>query len=122
MSGQVIWIHSSLNGRVHAIKRIGGADLDFDPATPGIQPLAVVPDQTLASNLGERVIVQTYLDPSKPDIAADCFASMTEDTPGTHKLFITEVNVILNDALIQGGQGGYIVAIDITDPKRPFEA
>ena len=66
--------------------------------------------------------MQTYLDPSKPDIAADGFASMTEDTPGTRKLFITEVNVILNDALIQGGQGGYIVAIDITDPKRPFEA
>lgn len=122
VSGAYIWIHSSLNGRVHAIRKAGGAELDFDPAVPGIQPLALVPDQTLASNLGEPVVVQTYIDPSKADTALDGVDAMTDSTPGTRKLFITEVNVILNDALIQGAQGGYVVALDITDPRNPFEA
>ncbi|PRC93420.1 PQQ-binding-like beta-propeller repeat protein [Solimicrobium silvestre] len=104
ISDGIIWIHSSLNGRIHAIRQIGGAELDFDPTTPGIQPLALVPDQQLASNLGEPVIVTV---PS---------------TTGARKLFVTEVNVILNDALIQGGQAGFVVAMDITDPAHPFEA
>jgi outer membrane protein assembly factor BamB len=121
LSGGLLWIHSSLNGRVHAVKRIGGAEVDFDDATPGTQPLPVVADQKLASNLGEPVIVSTYLDPAKSD--ADLADAATADsTPGTRKLFITEVNVILNDALVQGREGGYIVAIDITDPRQPFEA
>ena len=29
VSGGFIWIHSSLNGRVHAIERSGGAELDW---------------------------------------------------------------------------------------------
>lgn len=122
VSGGLIWIHSSFNGRLHAVKRVGGAELDFDAAKPGIQPFAIVPGEKLASNLGEPVIVRTYVDPLKLDAMIDGTELITEDTPETRKLFITEVNVILNDALIQGGQGGYIVAIDITDPMRPFEA
>lgn len=121
VSGGLIWIHSSFNGRLHAIKRRGGAELDFDSVKPGIQPFPIVPDQTLASNLGEPVIVRTHVDSQRPDEAEDG-TDLTEDGPDTRKLFITEVNVILNDALIQGAQGGYIVAIDITDPRRPFEA
>jgi len=78
VSGAFIWIHSSLNGRVHAIRKAGGAELDFDPAAPVIQPLALVLDQTLASNLGEPVVVQTYIDPSKADTALDGADSMTD--------------------------------------------
>lgn len=104
VTADYIWIHSSFNGRLHAIKRAGGAEVDFDTSQPGIQPYAIVGDQRLASNLGEPVIV--------PVLKSD----------GVHSLFITEVNVILNDALIQGDQGGYIVAIDITNPKKPLEA
>ncbi len=122
ISGPFIWIHSSLYGRVHAIKRVGGGEIDFDPVMPGIQPLALVPDQLLASNLGEPVIVKTYVDTSKSDDALDSISSSTDFMVGVRKLFITEVNVILNDALIQGGQGGYIVALDITNPLKPFEA
>ncbi|MET3133467.1 outer membrane protein assembly factor BamB [Oxalobacteraceae bacterium GrIS 1.11] len=118
VSDGLIWVHSSFNGRVHALKLVGGAELDFDPSKPGIQPLALTPDQKLASNLGEPVIVRTQLDPTKLDSALLANSS----TAGTRKLFITEVNVILNDALIQGGQGGFVVALDITDPGHPFEA
>ncbi|HAT31298.1 MAG TPA: hypothetical protein DCW29_10740 [Janthinobacterium sp.] len=118
VSDGLIWIHSSLNGRIHALKRAGGAELDFDASKPGIQPLALTPDQKLASNLGEPVIVRTQLDPQKLDSALDANAPAA----GTRKLFITEVNVILNDALLQGGQGGFVVALDITDAAHPFEA
>ena len=102
--GDTLWIHSSFNGRLHAIKRVGGAEVDFDTTKPGVQPYAIVADQQLASNLGEPVVV--------PVVKAD----------GVHQLFITEVNVILNDALVQGDQGGYVVAIDITNPAKPVEA
>ncbi|WP_230969762.1 outer membrane protein assembly factor BamB family protein [Nitrogeniibacter aestuarii] len=104
----LIWIHSSLNGRLHAIRQIGGQEIDFDPATPGIQPYAITPGEILASNLGEPVIVTTPV--ANPAL------------PGLRKLFITEVNVIINDAVEQGDQVGFVVAIDITDPRRPVEA
>jgi outer membrane protein assembly factor BamB len=122
ISGGLIWIRSSLNGRLHALRRIGGAELDFDPTTPGIQPLALLPDQTLASNLGEPVIVRTYIDPARSDASLPGTDASVQSIPGTRNLFITEVNVILNDALVHGGAVGYVVAIDITDPRRPFEA
>lgn len=122
ISGGLIWIHSSLNGRVHALKQLGGAELDFNSAIPGIQPLSLVPDQTLASNLGEPVIVRTRLNSTLADLAGIGDELVTDDTPGMRKLFITEVNIILNDALVQGSQGGFIVAIDITDPSKPVEA
>ena len=121
VSGPNIWIHSSLNGRLHAVRRIGGAEIDFDPATPGTQPMPIVADQTLASNLGEPVVVWTFLDTSKSDANAGDITA-TDNTVGLRKLFITEVNVILNDALVQGGQAGYIVAIDITNSAHPVEA
>jgi outer membrane protein assembly factor BamB len=119
ISGGLIWIHSSFNGRIHALRLNNGLEVDFDAATPGIQPLSIATDQILASNLGDPVIVRTWNHPSMSDEDLD---EDDEGRPGVRKLFVTEINVILNDALVQGGQIGYIIAIDITNPSRPFEA
>jgi outer membrane protein assembly factor BamB len=105
--GSLLWIQSSFYGRLHAVRKTGGNEVDFDPATPGTQPFIVAPDQVLASALGQPVIVST----------GGC-----THAAGTRKLFITELNVILNDALVQGAEGGLIIAIDITNPAAPFEA
>lgn len=117
LSGEYLWVHSSLNGRLHAVRRRGGGEVDFDRARPGVQPFAVLPDAVLASSLGEPVILRTRRD------GAD--GLVEQDDAGGHglrTLFITEVNVILNDALVQGREVGHVVAIDITDPLAPFEA
>jgi polyvinyl alcohol dehydrogenase (cytochrome) len=121
ISGDFLWIHSSFNGRIHALRRVGGAEVDFDASTPGIQPFAVVPDLALASSLGEPVIVRTHTDPSRCDIGPGG-VDATSQGSRTRELFISEVNVILNSAIFQGSETGYVVAIDITDPTHPFEA
>ena len=98
-----VWILSSLYGRLHAVERDGGAEIDFDPSTPEIDPLAIAPDRDFASSLGEPVIFET---------------------PGEHglrTLFVAGINVILNDALVQGREAGMIVALDITNAHQPFE-
>jgi len=118
----VIWIHSSFNGRLHAIERTGGAEIDFNPAISGIQPFSVLPDQPLASSLGEPVIIRTHLNPSLSDDDEGTETLQSGSQSGMRTLFITEVNVILNDALVQGKEGGYVVAIDITNPRQPVEA
>lgn len=105
--GDILWVHSSFYGRLHAVQKRGGAEIDFDPATPGIQPFTILPDKFLTSSLGEPVVVRT----------GDC-----RHGHGTRTLFITEANVILNDALVQGAETGTVVAIDITNPAAPFEA
>lgn len=114
ISDGILWIHSSLNGRVHAIRLNGGSEIDFDASKPGIDPYLLMPDQVLASNLGEPVIVTL----NKPNDDDDDEGKAKK----TRKLFITEINVILNDALVQGGQVGFILALDITNPFAPFEA
>jgi outer membrane protein assembly factor BamB len=98
--GDYLWIQSSFYGRLHAVRRSTGAEVDFDPSTPGTQPFAVLPDQIFASNLGMAVSVR--------------------DRDRT--LLVTEVNVILNDALVGAAEVGHVVAIDITNPRAPFEA
>lgn len=135
--GEYLWIHSSFNGRLHAVRRRGGREIDFDASRPGVQPFAVLPDNVLASSLGEPVAVRTYRSPWRDDHAAGVAETATEtatdmamgemsddsaDARGLRTLFITEVNVILNDALVQGAQVGHVVAIDITNPHAPFEA
>ena len=55
--GEYLWIHSSFNGRLHAVRRRGGREIDFDASRPGVQPFAVLPDNVLASSLGEPVAV-----------------------------------------------------------------
>lgn len=124
-AGDYLWIHSSFNGRLHAVHRRSGAEVDFDPATPGVQPFAVLPDAVLASSLGEPVVVRTARDAAGCDLESGDAAAMSDDSADARDLrtlFITEVNVILNDALVQGAQVGHIVAIDITNPRAPFEA
>ena len=94
-----VWVVGSAFGRLHAVERIGGAEIDFDPDTPEIDPFPVVTDLPFSSVLGDSVIVDTSLG----------------------QLFITSINVILNDALVQGQEGGLQIAFDITDPHNPVE-
>lgn len=110
-----IWFHSSFNGRVHAVHRNGGQEVDFDPGTAGLQPYPLVADQILASSLGEAVIVEL----DEHDQIIDQ-SSHHADEP-FRVLYISEVNVIVNDALLQGQQSGIVVALDITDPENPVE-
>jgi len=110
-----LWFHSSINGRVHAVRRDNGQEVDFDSSTAGIQPFPLVADQNLASSLGEAVIV-----------ALDKQGRIIPEPFEHHKnparvLYISEVNVIVNDALLQGQQSGIIEALDITDPEHPVE-
>jgi outer membrane protein assembly factor BamB len=109
-----IWFHSSLNGRVHAVRRDNGQEVDFDTSTAGIQPFPLVADQTLASSLGEAVIVSL-------DAKGNVIKPRDHHTKPARILYISEVNVILNDALLQGQQSGIIEALDITDPENPVE-
>jgi outer membrane protein assembly factor BamB len=115
-TADMIWIRSSVNGRVHAVNRIGGQELDFDPAAPGIQPYKILPDVPLSSNLGEPVIVYVsasgHLSANQRQCGARC-----------RVLFISEQNDILQDALIPSDttEVGVISALDITDPKNVRE-
>lgn len=122
-AGDYLWLHSSFNGRLHAVRRRGGQEVDFDRATPGVQPYTVLPGDVLASSLGEPVVVRTHL--GALGRGGDDVEDMSDDSAdasGLRTLFITEVNVILNDALVQGEQVGHVIAIDITDPQAPVEA
>ena len=115
-----LWFHSSFNGRVHAIRRDNGQEVDFDNITPGIQPFPLVADQTLASSLGEAVIVGLDDD---GNVIADPFSddSDSDGADPARILFISEINVIINDAIFQGQQTGIVEALDITDPENPVE-
>lgn len=98
-----VWVQSSFYGKLHAVTRSGGHEVDFDASTPIVDPFAVAPDRLFASNLGDPVVFQT------------------PPAEGSRTLFIGEINVILNDALVQGKESGLIVALDITDALHPFE-
>jgi len=115
-TGTHIWFHSSFNGRVHAVRRDNGQEVDFDDSIAGIQPFPLVADQILASSLGEAVIVA--LD-SDDQVISDPFGG--SDTNPSRILYISEINVIINDALLQGQQSGIVEALDITDPENPVE-
>ncbi len=99
-----IWIASSSSGRLHAIQRNGGAEVDFDLSDAAITPYELLPEFPFSSVLGDAVVVNTG----------------PED--GNRDLFILGINVILNDALIEGGEAGVQLAIDITNPLNPVEA
>lgn len=94
-----IWVVGSVYGGVHLLDRATGAELDFDPNTPEIDPLTLVPDRPVSSVLGDPVIVER----------------------NGRSLLVVAVNVIVNDAVFQGGETGLIVAYDVTDPMAPFE-
>ena len=96
-----VWIAGSAFGRLHAVSRWGGQEIDFDPSTPEIDPYSLITDLPFSSVLGDSVII--------------------EDDLG-RTLFIAGINIILNDALVQGAEGGLQIAIDISDPFNPVEA
>jgi outer membrane protein assembly factor BamB len=95
-----VWLIGSVYGRVHLLERAGGAEIDFDPSTPQIDPFALVPDRPVASVLGDPVIAVT----------------------GDRTLLVASVNVIVNDAVFGEGETGLVVAYDITVPADPVEA
>ncbi len=95
-----IWIIGSVFGQVHLVERDGGAEVDFDPGTSEIDPLPLVSDFPLSSVLGDPVIVDSTTGP----------------------LLIASVNVIVNDALLQGNETGLSIAYDISNPMQPVEA
>ena len=93
-----VWLIGSVYGRVHLVERVGGAEADFDANTPQIDPFQLVPDRELSSVLGDPVIVD-----------------------GPVGVLIASVNVIVNDALIQGQDVGLSIAYDVTNPTQPVE-
>jgi len=94
-----VWLIGSVYGRVHLVARDNGAEVDFDPSTPGIDPFQLAPDRQLASVLGDPVIVQT----------------------DDRALLIASINVIVNDALLQEGETGLSIAYDVSTPSEPVE-
>lgn len=99
-----VWINSSVYGQLHAVERDGGKEVDFDPTTRDIEPYRLVPDRMLSSIMGNATIVKT------------------DKEHGSRTLWISGVDIIINEVLVQGRDTGMIVAIDITDPAHPFEA
>jgi outer membrane protein assembly factor BamB len=94
-----IWLVGSFYGRLHAVERAGGAEVDFDADTPEIDPFVLAPDRQLASVLGDPVLLET---------------------PG-RTLLLVNINVIVNDALLQGHETGLSIAYDVTNPEQPVE-
>ena len=114
-----VWLHSALNGRLHAIDRHTGAEIDFDASLPGIQPFTPLVGESLASGLGEPVIV-TIVENALPGQPA-ILPSNAPLLPGRKRLLVGESNVIVNDAILQGGERGYLFAVDISNPLAPQE-
>ncbi|MGI9289305.1 MAG: PQQ-binding-like beta-propeller repeat protein, partial [Pseudomonadales bacterium] len=104
LTDQHIWLAGSSYGRLHAIERHGGKEIDFGPTTEAVDPFALITDLPFSSILGDSVIVQT------------------EAEQGDRTLFITGINVILNDALVQGAETGVQLAVDISNPASPTTA
>jgi outer membrane protein assembly factor BamB len=94
-----VWIIGSFYGRLHLVERDGGAEVDFDPSTPQIDPFQIAADRQLASVLGDPVIVNGASGP----------------------VLIASINVIVNDAILQGHEAGLSIAYDISDPTNPVE-
>lgn len=94
-----VWVIGAVYGKLHLVERSGGAEVDFDPSTPEVDPFTLAPDRPLASVLGDPVIVDT----------------------GDRELLIASINVIVNDALLQGHETGLSIAYDVTMPDQPVE-
>jgi outer membrane protein assembly factor BamB len=94
-----VFVLGSSFGRLHVIERDGGAEVDFDPTTVLVDPFQLVADLPFSSILGEAVIVNNH----------------------GRSILIAGINVILNDALVQGEAGGLQIAYDVTDPTQPVE-
>jgi len=99
VTDRYVWLVGSFYGQAHLLDRDGGAEHDFDPIAPGIQPFTLVPSRKVSSVLGDPVLVSTN----------GC------------TLLVVSVNVIVNDALFQEGETGLYIAYDVTDPTQPVE-
>jgi len=99
VTDKYVWVLGSAYGQLHLIKREDGREIDFNPDTVEIDPYRLVSDLPFSSILGEAVIIKTK----------------------QRKLLIVGINVILNDALVQGEEGGLQIAFDISKPTRPVE-
>lgn len=75
-------------------------NLNFNSSTAEIDPFQLVEELPFSSVLGDAVIVETH---------------------DQRNLLVVSINVILNDALVQGEEGGLQIAYDITDPDEPIE-
>jgi len=95
-----IWLPDSVYGNIHLVERLGGNEVDFDPSTPEVNPYQLVPDLPFESVLGESIIV-------------------TNRTG--RQILIVPTTVIVDDAVVDGGTVGLIVALDISDPLHPVE-
>jgi outer membrane protein assembly factor BamB len=95
-----VFLVGSVYGQLHLVDRMGGAEFDFYPDTPEVDPFVLVPDRPVSSVLGDPVVVAI------------------DDT----MLLVVPVNVIVNDAVYQDFETGLIVAYDVTDPAQPVEA
>lgn len=98
-----IWVVGSGYGKLHAIEREGGAEVDFDASTPEVDPYDIASDLPFSSVLGDSVIVNTG------------------PRHGDRTLYITGINVVINDSLTGNKETGLLLALDITDPEHPFE-
>ena len=101
VSEKYVWVVGSAYGQLHRLDRNSGSEFDFNPSTPEIDPFRLVEDLPFSSVLGDAVIVKTH---------------------DQRNLFVVSINVILNDALVQGEEGGLMIAYDITNPDEPVEA
>jgi outer membrane protein assembly factor BamB len=95
-----VWVVGSVYGQLHRLDRDSGSEFDFNPSTPEVDPFQLVEGLPFSSVLGDAVIVE-----------AD----------DLRNLLVVSINVILNDAVVQGEEGGLQIAYDITNPDEPVE-
>lgn len=114
-----VWVLGSSYGQLHLLDREGGAEFDFDPATAEIDPFRLVEDLPFSSILGDAVIIEPGDEDNDKGRRRDHDNdSESDDDP---RLLIVGINVILNDALVQGEEGGLQIAFDVSDPTKPVE-
>ena len=92
-----VWVVGSVYGQLHRLDRDSGSEFDFNPSTTEVDPFQLVEELPFASVLGDAVMVES---------------------DDRRNLLVVSINVILNDALVQGEEGGLQIAYDITDPDR----
>jgi hypothetical protein len=95
-----VWVVGSVYGQLHRLDRDSGSEFDFKPSTPEVDPFQLAEGLPFSSVLGDAVIVED---------------------DDLRNLLVVSINVILNDALVQGDEVGLQIAYDITNPDEPVE-
>ncbi len=99
VTDKYVLVLGSSYGQLHLIEREGGQEIDFDSSTAEIDPFRLVQDLPFSSILGDAVVIDD----------------------DEQQLLVVGINVILNDALVQGEEGGLQIAFDISEPTQPIE-